>query len=228
GEGVERLGALERFGHIVDNWFQLIRAQWNLNVLTTGIGQANQVVPILVAAPGYFDGFVTLGNILQLQFAYGQVAGALTWFVNAYQEIARWRANIERLSAFAEMMDRSEAEVAAGGVQVVPGGAALKIQSLRLDAPRGRGVLAGGQGAGAGRGARARRRRAQDPEPAARRARRKGAPRGRQRDGCARRAGRGPGRLRHGQDGAVPGAGGSLALRVRSHRAATALEHAVP
>src|SRR4029453_12236461 len=100
-------------------------------------------LPILIASPGYFAQVVTLGNILQLQFAYGQVAGALTWFVNAYQEIARWRANIERLSAFAEMMDRSEAEVAAGGVQVVPGGAALKIQSLRLDAPGGRVLLEG-------------------------------------------------------------------------------------
>ncbi len=30
------------------------------------------------------------------RYAYGQVAGGLAWFVNAYQEIARWRANIER------------------------------------------------------------------------------------------------------------------------------------
>jgi putative ATP-binding cassette transporter len=141
GEDMERLGALERFGRIVDNWWQLIRAQWNLNLLTTGIGQANQIVPVLVAAPGYFAQVVTLGNILQLQFAYGQVSGALTWFVTAYQEIARWRANIERLAAFADMMDEADREVAAGGVQRVPGADALKIDNLRLDAPGGRVLL---------------------------------------------------------------------------------------
>ena len=114
GEKVEQLGALDRFGRVVDNWWQLIRAQWNLNLLTTGIGQANHIVPILVAAPGYFTQMVTLGQILQAQFAYGQVSGALTWFVNAYQEIARWRANIERLTAFADMMDAADREIAEG------------------------------------------------------------------------------------------------------------------
>src|SRR4030095_4235075 len=145
GEGVERLGALERFGHIVDNWFQLIRAQWNLNVLTTGIGQANQVVPILVAAPGYFGGFVTLGNILQLQFAYGQGGRPLTGFGTSYQEIARWRANVERLSAFAEMMDQSEREIAAGGVEVVPGGDAPQSHGPRAGAARAGGRHRGAQ-----------------------------------------------------------------------------------
>ncbi len=147
GEAVERLGAAERFGRLVENWFQLIRAQWNLNLLTTGIGQANQVVPILVAAPAYFAHIVTLGNILQLQFAYGQVSSALTWFVNAYQEIARWRANIERLSAFADMMEEAEREVAAGGVRLAPGGDALRIRDLRLEAPGGRVLLEGANAA---------------------------------------------------------------------------------
>jgi putative ATP-binding cassette transporter len=138
GEEVERLGALERFGNVVDNWWQLIRAQWNLNLLTTGIGQANQIVPVLVAAPGYFTGVVTLGNVFQVQFAYGQVSGALTWFVNAYQEIARWRANIERLSAFADMLDAADRTVETGGVDVVPDSAGIRIQGLRLEAPGGR------------------------------------------------------------------------------------------
>jgi vitamin B12/bleomycin/antimicrobial peptide transport system ATP-binding/permease protein len=143
GEDVERQGALDRFGRVVDNWWHLIRAQWNLNLLTTGIGQANQIVPILVAAPGYFAQVVTLGNILQVQFAYGQVSGALTWFVTAYQEIARWRANIERLAAFADMMDAADREVAAGGVQMVSDGDALRIDDLRLDGAGGRVLIEG-------------------------------------------------------------------------------------
>ena len=39
------------------------------------------------------------------RIAYGQVSGALSWFVDAYQEIAAWRASIERLATFDEMLD---------------------------------------------------------------------------------------------------------------------------
>src|SRR5262249_7413546 len=141
GESVERLGALDRFDHVVQNWWQLIRAQWNLNMLTTGIGQANQIVPILFAAPAYFMGAITLGGILQVQFAYGQVSGALNWFVNAYQEIAHWRANIERLIAFSDSLDEADREIATGGVQVVEDGDVVAIEGLRLEAPGGRVLL---------------------------------------------------------------------------------------
>ena len=61
----------------------------------------SSLVPLIVAAPSYFGGLVTLGLIVQTRVAYDQVSGALSWFVNAYREIARWRANIERLAAFA-------------------------------------------------------------------------------------------------------------------------------
>jgi len=88
GENYERLGSLERFGRVVENWWQLIRAERNLNLFTSGIGQLNGAVPLLLAAPGYFFGSLTLGRVAQTGIAYSQVSGALAWFVNAYQEIA--------------------------------------------------------------------------------------------------------------------------------------------
>ena len=129
---------LTRFGRVMQNWWDLIRAQRNLSLLTGGIGQASSLVPLLVAVPAYLGGHLTLGTVAQVRFAYGQVAGALTWFVNAYQEIARWRANIERLATFAEMMDETERELARAGVQVVAGGAEkLRLANLELDARDG-------------------------------------------------------------------------------------------
>jgi putative ATP-binding cassette transporter len=139
GETTEELGLLERFRHVITNWWQLIRAQRNLTLLTTGIGQTNSLVPLLVAAPAYFAGHLTLGSIAQIRFAYGQVSGALTWFVNAYQEIARWRANVERLATFAEVMDETAREIEGAGVRVVPvAGSALRIRDLCLEHPDGR------------------------------------------------------------------------------------------
>jgi len=43
------------------------------------LGQANGLLPLLVAAPAYIAGHLTLGAVAQIRFAYGQVSGALTW-----------------------------------------------------------------------------------------------------------------------------------------------------
>jgi putative ATP-binding cassette transporter len=144
GEPVERMNALARFVHVIRNWFQLIRAQRNLSLLTTGLGYANDMVPVLAAAPAYFAHLITLGNIVQIRLAYGQVSGSLIWFVNAYQEIARWRANIERLATFSEVIDTSERELAGQKIEIVTGTSdRLSLQNLRLDAPGGHVLVAG-------------------------------------------------------------------------------------
>jgi putative ATP-binding cassette transporter len=139
GEAAERRMSLERFQYVVANWWSLIRAQRNLTLLTTGIGQANTLVPLLVAAPAYFAGQLTLGSVMQVRIAYGEVSGALTWFVNAYQEIARWRATIERLVTLSEEIDAARAELAdKAGVHVdVEQDGGIRIEHLRLTRPDG-------------------------------------------------------------------------------------------
>src|SRR5262245_41219172 len=152
GEAVERLGAVDRFRHVVDIFFQLIRAELELGILTAGLGRLNSLVPVLVAAPSYFSGLVTLGLIVQTRIAYDQVSGALSWFVNAYREIARWRANIERLAALADVIDATERDLARAGIRVETGGSeAIRLVDLRLEAPGGRVILDGASAAlGAG------------------------------------------------------------------------------
>src|SRR5574338_439707 len=144
GEAVERAGALERFHRVFDNWMRLIRAERNLNLLTAGIGRANGLVPILVAAPAYFAGLLTLGAILQARVAYDQVSGALSWFVNAYREIARWRANIERLAAFADVMDLAATELGQAGIRIATGAPeAIRLDDVCIEAPPGRVLVQG-------------------------------------------------------------------------------------
>jgi putative ATP-binding cassette transporter len=118
GEAVERLGAVDRFRRVVDVFFQLIGAELQLGILTASLGRMNSLVPLLLAAPSYFAGLVTLGLIVQTRVAYDQVSGALSWFVNAYREIARWRANIERLAAFADVMDATARDLARAGIRI--------------------------------------------------------------------------------------------------------------
>ena len=164
GEAVERLGAVGRFQRVVENFYDLVRAQRNLSILTQSLGQANSLVPLAVAGLAYFAGLVPLGIIAQTRYAYGQVAGGLAWFVNAYQEIARWRANIERLTTFSEAMDTAQREFETGGIAIQRAEPErIQLVDLQVEAPRGKVLLdqlnatlrrgervaiAGGQGSG--------------------------------------------------------------------------------
>ena len=58
------------------------------------------VFPFVVAAPRYFSGQLQLGGLMQTADAFGQVQGALSWFVNVYATLAVWRATVERLTTF--------------------------------------------------------------------------------------------------------------------------------
>jgi len=145
GQMVEQRTAMMRFHNVITNWWELITKQRNLSLLTGGIGQASGIVPLLVAAPAFFAGRMTLGGVTQTGIAYGQVAGALSWFVDAYQEIAAWRASIERLSTFSEKLDETRAELEKPGVIQVESTAdgALRLDDLTLAQPEGT-VLASG------------------------------------------------------------------------------------
>ncbi len=143
GAVTEQRRALGRFQHVVENWWLLIAAQRRLTIFTTTISQINAVVPLLIAAPAYFSGWMTLGSVAQTRVAYVQVAGALAWFVYAYQEIAQWRASIERLSSFADVIDATHADLArADGIHVATAdGPALRLRDVRLTLPDGRVLL---------------------------------------------------------------------------------------
>jgi putative ATP-binding cassette transporter len=142
GEGVERLGALARFRNVFDVFLSLVRAELELSILTSTLGRLSGLVPLLLAAPSYFEGLVTLGLIVQTRVAYDQVSGALSWFVNAYREIARWRANVERLDGFLDVMDETSRDLAQSPIRIETA-PAIRLVDVRLEAPGGRVLIDG-------------------------------------------------------------------------------------
>ena len=100
GETVER-GQLDRhFSKVLANYLQLIKAQKNLIWFTSFFGQAAVIFPFVVAAPRFFSGAIQLGELMQISSAFGQVQGALSWFVDSYSNLASWRATTDRLTGF--------------------------------------------------------------------------------------------------------------------------------
>lgn len=108
GEPTEEAGLRARFERIRANWNQLMRYTRRLTFVNSGYGQFAIIFPLLVAAPRYFSGKLTLGGLMQINSAFGQVQGALSWFVDSYATLVGWKAAANRLIDFQEAMRVAE------------------------------------------------------------------------------------------------------------------------
>jgi putative ATP-binding cassette transporter len=100
GERVEHAQLDLRFGEVLRNYLRLVRAQKNLVAFTTTFGQASVVFAFIVQAPRFFAGTIQLGQLMQVNSAFGRVQDALSWFVDNYDRVAVWRATADRLTTF--------------------------------------------------------------------------------------------------------------------------------
>lgn len=105
GQAQDREALRTRFSEVVGNWYRLMRAERNLAFFTVGYQQATLLAPFFFALPKFLSGELQLGGLMRIQSAFGQVAGALSWFIYAYRDIAAWAACVERLHGFVEKLD---------------------------------------------------------------------------------------------------------------------------
>jgi putative ATP-binding cassette transporter len=140
GEQTERTDLESRMERIRRNWGQLMRYTKNLTFLTTAYDQLANIFPILVAAPRYFTGAISLGVLTQIGNAFGEVQGALSWFVGSYSSLASWKATVDRLLSFEDAMEAARREeTGRARISVVPNGvASVHAEDLQLQLPDGR------------------------------------------------------------------------------------------
>ncbi len=100
GERAEKAGLIDRFAAVFLNWRAIMQRQKLLNALIAGYEQAASIFPIVVAAPRYFSGAIQLGGLTRTAGAFARVQGSLSWFIDAYADLASWRATVARLAGF--------------------------------------------------------------------------------------------------------------------------------
>ena len=137
GEADERRGLTQRFGKLLVNWWDIMRATKRLTFFTAGYGQVASIFPIVVAAPAYFAGRIPLGGLIQTSSAFGQVQGALSWFVANYARLTEWRATVQRLSGFTQAVAKAH-EAGAGPVLQADEAGRLDLRDMTLSLPDGR------------------------------------------------------------------------------------------
>jgi putative ATP-binding cassette transporter len=105
GEADERRGLIRLFEEVKSSWRGLMRSQRNLMWLTSAYGTLAMIFPTIVASPAYFAGAITLGGLMQIGAAFGQVQGALNWFVDNFGLIAQWRSAVQRVVTFRDVIE---------------------------------------------------------------------------------------------------------------------------
>ena len=138
GEREELEGFRSRFAAVINNWWALMLKQKQLGWFTSFYAQLAIIFPYIVVSPRFFAGQIPLGQIFQTASAFGQVQGALSWFISAYTQFASWKATVDRLIGFAATLDQVRAEAQkVEGERVEGADQSLKIEDLAIALPQG-------------------------------------------------------------------------------------------
>jgi putative ATP-binding cassette transporter len=139
GERDERRILDGKVAGVVSLGRELARNLARLTWITSGFGWLAIVVPIIVAAPGFFGGMMTLGALMMVVGAFNQVQQSLRWFVDNFPAIATWRATLLRIAVFRDELANLSAPAAAGAqiaIESHPEGK-LAFRDLNIALPDG-------------------------------------------------------------------------------------------
>lgn len=100
------------FGDIVDAWNQQTKAWERIMLFSSGYSVLSMAFPILVSAPRYILGSITLGALMQSAQSFQHMVSALSWPVDNMGKVAEWRASVERVLGLAGALEQLEKEIA--------------------------------------------------------------------------------------------------------------------
>jgi len=132
GEDEERAG--------VDRSLTKVLAAWRdiafQNMKTTIVSQTSSfiapVLPIILCAPKFLDGSMSLGEIMQAASAFTIVQAAFNWLVDNYPRMADWAASARRVASLMVALDSLEEAEQGDGVGRITIDTEGKDHALRL------------------------------------------------------------------------------------------------
>jgi vitamin B12/bleomycin/antimicrobial peptide transport system ATP-binding/permease protein len=142
GDDDERARLDETFGQLAARWIKVIVQQARMTWISNGNSVLSPVVPLLLGAPKFLAGEMSLGSLMQAAAAFAQVQMALNWLVDNAIRLAEWFASAQRVAELAGAVDELEATIGRyGSDQTVVLGAspddALHIENLSIKQQNG-------------------------------------------------------------------------------------------
>jgi putative ATP-binding cassette transporter len=108
GEQEERDGIDKTFSKVLRQWARLAGQHMRTTLVSQGSNLIAPVVPLLLCAPKFLDGSMTLGQVMQAASAFTIVQTAFGWLVDNYPRLADWNACARRISSLMMSLDGLE------------------------------------------------------------------------------------------------------------------------
>ena len=97
GETDERRRLRNLFTGVITAWDRQTSALARVFLFSSGYSVLATGFPILITAPRYITGSITLGELMQIAQAFQQMTAALSWPVDNLSKAAEWKASVERV-----------------------------------------------------------------------------------------------------------------------------------
>jgi putative ATP-binding cassette transporter len=145
GETEERAGLDSTFTRVRARWYELMMQYFRTTIVSQASSGLAPVIPILLCAPKYVAGTMSLGEIMQAVSAFMIVQASFSWLVENYPRLADWTASASRLASLLVSLDRlqgAEREGAFGRIVRKPAeGGALRLRDVSVTLDDGSAVV---------------------------------------------------------------------------------------
>lgn len=146
GEEEERNDLDKTFGNVLRQWALLAHQHMRTTLVSQGSSLFAPVVPILLCAPKFLEGSMTLGQVMQAASAFAIVQSAFGWLVDNYPRLADWNACARRVASLMMSLDgleRAEKSDTMGRIKhgEAEGDAMLSLNDLSVSLDDGTAVV---------------------------------------------------------------------------------------
>jgi putative ATP-binding cassette transporter len=135
GVDEERRGVNKSFKTVIRAWQDICIQHMRTTIISQTSSYIAPVLPIILCAPKFLDGSMTLGEVMQAASAFTIVQAAFNWLVDNYPRLADWIASARRVASLQVALDALEQEEIerVGRINCAKGnGAALRLRNLSV------------------------------------------------------------------------------------------------
>jgi putative ATP-binding cassette transporter len=144
GEKEERAGLDRSFVAVFQRWRDLCFQHMRTTLVSHTSGLVVWTVPVMLAAPKYLEGSMSLGAVMQAASAFVIVQKAFGWIIDNYPRFADWTASARRVASLLESLDALASAEKAGAGHITRGvteEAALRLRELSVTTDDGMSVV---------------------------------------------------------------------------------------
>jgi vitamin B12/bleomycin/antimicrobial peptide transport system ATP-binding/permease protein len=108
GEDEERAGLDRSLRRVLLAWRQVAVQNMKTTIVSQTSSYIAPVLPVILCAPKFLDGSMSLGEVMQAASAFTIVQGAFNWLVDNYPKMADWTASARRVASLMIALDTLE------------------------------------------------------------------------------------------------------------------------